>query len=72
MMSKTMRYFSMAAGIILLASLAQVSVASIPATADSNPQKDSLQAKVQHELIMLPYYGVFDDIRFQLRAIRSL
>ncbi len=68
MMSKALRYFSMAAGILLLAGLAQGSVTSIPATADSNPQKDGLQAKVQHELIMLPYYGVFDDIRFQVEG----
>jgi hyperosmotically inducible protein len=68
MLNKTMRRFCLAAGIILLTSLAPVSKASIPATSASTSVADSLQSRIQHELRMLPYYGVFDDIGFTVEG----
>ena len=38
---------------------------AIPATADNRAQ-DRLDRLVRHELVMLPYYGVFDDLAFKV------
>ena len=38
-----------------------------PATPPAATQaKDSLQEKVRHELALLPYYGVFDELNFNI------
>jgi hyperosmotically inducible protein len=33
---------------------------------DSNSNKDTLEGKVRHELLMLPYFNVFDDLSFRV------
>jgi osmotically-inducible protein OsmY len=43
-------------------------MASIPGAANSNQQAGSLEEKVQHALRMLPYYGVYDEIRFSVEG----
>lgn len=66
MLIKTVRLFLLTAGILLLTGMVQASTASIPAVSTSTPPAGSLQPRVQHELRMLPYYGVFDDIGFTI------
>ena len=31
-----------------------------------NPSQDALEAKVRHELLMLPYFGIFDNLQFRV------
>ena len=56
---------------ILMISLVQVGMASIPkgttASAASQQIKD-LQDRIRHTLLMLPNYGVFDDLNFALQG----
>lgn len=44
--------------------LAQHNDAFVPGTADEN----RIAREVRHELVMLPYYGVFDDLAFSLQG----
>jgi hyperosmotically inducible periplasmic protein len=53
-----MRFRWMATALLAAALTAQAST-----KVKSEP---TLEEKVRHELVMLPYYGVFDDIRFQV------
>jgi hyperosmotically inducible periplasmic protein len=34
----------------------------------SNPAQARIQREVRHELLMLPYFGVFDDIEYQVNG----
>jgi hyperosmotically inducible periplasmic protein len=54
---------------ILLLSLVQAGIASslnVAAPASSNQQLTELEKKVRHSILMLPYYGVFDRLNFNL------
>jgi hyperosmotically inducible protein len=54
---------------IFLLSFAEISVASTPNgtnPAGSNKQPLRLTDQVRHELVMLPYLGVFDDLSFTI------
>jgi len=56
---------------ILLFGLAQLGVASVPKNAAQSglTQKSTgLADKVRHELVMLPYYGVFDNLAFSIEG----
>jgi hyperosmotically inducible periplasmic protein len=66
MKNRNLRQILIVAGILLLASLTQISMASIPGASKASQQTRSLQENVQHALRMLPYYGVFDEIRFSV------
>jgi hyperosmotically inducible protein len=66
MRNRILRQFSFTAGVLLLASFGHISVASTPKATTTNTQTRSLEEKVQHALRMLPYYGVFDEIRFSV------
>jgi hyperosmotically inducible protein len=66
MKNRNLRQFLIVAGILLLTSLTQISMASIPGASKGNQQTRSLQENVQHALRMLPYYGVFDEITFSV------
>ena len=71
MLGKTLRHFSITAGCILLMSLTQISMASISkgtANIPSSQQPKDLQDRVRHSLLMLPYYGVFDEINFSIQG----
>lgn len=37
-----------------------------PNNSNPDPQKKTLEAKVRHELLMLPYFGIFDNLQFQV------
>lgn len=46
-------------------------LAALPLAADrplSDRGQDRITREVRHELVMLPYYGVFDDLAFQVRG----
>jgi hyperosmotically inducible periplasmic protein len=45
--------------------VAALTVLTIPMFAKSNAPRD-LQDSIRHELVMLPYYSVFDDFSFKL------
>jgi hyperosmotically inducible protein len=45
---------------------AAVSAASFAYASGPAPVQKSMEEKVRHELNMLPYYGVFDDISFRV------
>jgi hyperosmotically inducible periplasmic protein len=54
---------------IFLLGFAEISVASTHNATDpagSNKQASSLTDQVRHELVMLPYLGVFDDLSFTI------
>ena len=56
---------------ILMLGLAQVGVASIPEATTPSPssqQTKDLTERVQHSLLMLPYYGVFDELSFRVEG----
>jgi hyperosmotically inducible protein len=60
---------------LLIAVLGVVSFVSMPATAQNN-QRDQVSSKsqdritreVRHELLMLPYFGVFDNIAYKVNG----
>ena len=37
-----------------------------PNTSNPNPTQEALEAKVRHELLMLPYFGIFDNLQFRV------
>jgi hyperosmotically inducible protein len=49
----------------IIAAVAAISMASAAAPAAVKPDK-TIEQKVAHEINMLPYYGVFDHIAFQV------
>jgi hyperosmotically inducible protein len=51
---------------VLLLGLAEVSMAT--ARSASNQQFKGLADKVRHELVMLPFYGVFDNLSFSIEG----
>lgn len=50
---------------VLLLALAQTGMA-VPAQGSSNKRSPDLQDRVRHSILMLPYYGVFDRLTFNL------
>ena len=57
--------FILALTVMLLAS---ASLASPPQPARSGNAEDSLKREIRHELVMLPYYGVFDNLAFRVNG----
>jgi hyperosmotically inducible periplasmic protein len=60
---------------ILLLGFAAISVASsssAPNPAGSAKQPKSLTDQVRHELLMLPYYGVFDELAFSVQGADTI
>ncbi len=37
-----------------------------PNNSNANPHQERLEAKVRHELLMLPYFGIFDNLKFNV------
>ena len=58
-MKKTIRKFS------LLAALAGLAAITVPMFARSAPEQD-LGAQVRHQLLMLPFFNVFDDLGYSV------
>ena len=52
---------------MILAGLIAVTPAILPASNTVKPEKP-LTEKVRHELVMLPYYNVFDNIEYQVNG----
>ena len=50
---------------IILAGLIAVTPAILPASNKVKPEKP-LTEKVRHELVMLPYYNVFDNLAYKV------
>jgi hyperosmotically inducible protein len=46
--------------------LAGIAGAKNPPTKENEPVKGSLEYKVRHELLMLPYYTVFDNLNYRV------
>jgi hyperosmotically inducible protein len=46
--------------------LALVTVAAVVPAQQSDKARNNLIREVRHELVMLPYYGVFDDLGYQV------
>ena len=71
MIKNILKGFSGTAVFILMISLAQVGMASTPkgtAASAANRQINNLQDGVRHSLLMLPNFGVFDDLNFTLQG----
>jgi len=52
---------------MILAGLMAVTPAILPASNKVKPEKP-LTEKVRHELVMLPYYNVFDNLKYQVNG----
>ena len=53
-------------GIAPQAVLARTASANVPNTASSAPSDARLAKQVRHQLLMLPYYGVFDNLAYSI------
>ncbi len=64
-MTSAIRNFTLTlAAAVVLAPFAQGAVS----TAQPKPQLSGLEKEVRHELVMLPYFGVFDNLEFQVNG----
>jgi hyperosmotically inducible periplasmic protein len=71
MFKKILKRFSGAAVFILVVSMVQVGMASISkgtATSARNMNPKEMQDRVQRTLLMLPTYGVFDELSFAVQG----
>ena len=50
----------------LLGALCGLALAASPAAAAGNSPVDRITREVRHELVMLPYYGVFDNLAYRV------
>jgi hyperosmotically inducible periplasmic protein len=70
MLKNILTRFSGTAVLIFMISLVQVGMASTPkgtAVSAERRQINNLQDRVRHTLLMLPNFGVFDDLNFALQ-----
>jgi hyperosmotically inducible periplasmic protein len=71
MLRRYLKGFSMAAVLIFLMSLVPVGMASVSkqtTPSSSGIQPKNLQDRIQHSLLMLPYYDVFDQIGYKIQG----
>lgn len=54
--------------LILLGSLLATAALMPASTSGSRPTDKPLEERVRHELVMLPYYNVFDNLAFQVNG----
>jgi hyperosmotically inducible periplasmic protein len=52
----------------LIAGILAVGISGVASTGMSLASPDRLEREVRHELVMLPYYGVFDDLSFKVEG----
>ena len=57
---------------ILCLSVAQPGLAKQKAKQDFNSPQARLAEEVRHELVMLPYYDVFDNLEFRIEGIHTV
>jgi hyperosmotically inducible periplasmic protein len=53
-----------------LAALLVVGTTGLALAQQSAPPTQRLEKEIRHELLLLPYYGVFDDLAFQVQGDR--
>jgi hyperosmotically inducible protein len=70
MLGRNLKGFSRAAVLIFLTSLVPVGMASVSkqTTPSSGMQTKNLQDRIRHSLLMLSYYGVFDEIGYKIQG----
>jgi hyperosmotically inducible periplasmic protein len=70
MMRKKLGGLSKAVALIFLASLVQIGMAadSKQTIPPAGKQAKTLDDRIKHSILMLPYYGVFDDIGYKLQG----
>ena len=71
MLKNILTRFSGTAVLILMISLVQVGMASAPkgtAASAASRQINNLQDRVRHTILMLPNFGVFDNLNFTLQG----
>ena len=71
MLRRYLKGLSKAAVLIFLMSLIPVGMASTSkqtTPSSSGIQPRNLQDRIQHSLLMLPYYGVFDEIGYKVQG----
>src|SRR5260370_38723645 len=51
---------------ILIGSVVLMAATAVADPVRSLPSSTALEKKVRHELVMLPYYGVFDNLAFRV------
>jgi hyperosmotically inducible periplasmic protein len=71
MLKNILKRFSRTATFILMTGLVQVGMASTPkgtAASAASRQLNNLQDGVRHTLLMLPNFGVFDNLNFTLQG----
>ena len=71
MSMRILKNVSMAAVLTLLMGLAPAAMASASNQTTPSPsdkQAKTLQDRIQHSLLMLPYYGVFDEIAYKVEG----
>lgn len=56
----------MSASKLIMIWLAGASLAIVPAFADAARNMNRMAKQVRHELVMLPYYGVFDELAYRV------
>ncbi len=71
MLYKNLKRVSIITGLFLISGLAQAGMASVSKrkiNSMSTQQAVTLDARVQHALLMLPYYGVFDELTCKVQG----
>jgi hyperosmotically inducible protein len=69
MVKQIKKILTVAAASVILLSLAETGMALSPkgtAPSPSNQQSGDLTEKIRHSLVVLPFYGVFDDLEFNV------
>ncbi len=56
---------ALAAGVALVPASAQ-SQKTVPANTSNSRETERISREVRHELVMLPYYGIFDNLAFKV------
>ena len=59
-------------GLILFLAMSPLAMASAPASLAGTPHLTPLQDQVRHALVTLPYFGVFDNLQFQVVGSKAI
>jgi hyperosmotically inducible protein len=64
----TEQFRALALGLLLATPLASLPAPSSPAQKNEPPSQQALVKEVRHQLVMLPYYSVFDDLSYKVEG----
>ena len=56
--------------IIVLATILAAGTTGLAFAQESDRARERLEREIRHELVMLPYYGVFDNLAFQVEGTK--